>query len=154
MKHLSQITLLVLFTLNVAQAKSAFRFYCQTTSPLHDYLMVSTHVEAAITIDESRATLHGYDFSYKFYEGDDNVWSEADIEHEEDVSNNPNYRPRVYKNHFQFDLSNGIFGKVTFLVPFNAGKVENDEDHFRAVLIFTNIEDHDGGSVAVECSID
>lgn len=137
---------------SIAQAANEFRFYCYgEQSDFNGFLKLETHVEAFMTIKGNEARLHGHDFSYKLMDGN-SVWSEANIESKDLIRNNPNYNPRTYKNHFQFDISKGVNGDVKLLIPFNAGK--NYDDHFNAVLIFKGIDDHAGDSVNVECSID
>jgi hypothetical protein len=142
---------LILITTSV-QAANEFRFYCSgTMDEFNGFLKLETHVEAYMTIQDGKATLHGHDFSYRMLDADD-IWSQFSIESEDVISNNPNYRPRVYKEHYQFDISKEVDGKVKLLIPFIAGKTY--DGHFTAILIFTHIEDHAGDSVKLQCSID
>jgi hypothetical protein len=134
------------------KAANEFRFYCSgTMDEFNGFLKLETHVEAYMTIQDGQATLHGHDFSYTMLDADD-IWSQFSIESKDVITNNPNYRPRIYKEHYQFNISKGVDGKVKLLIPFIAGKTY--DDHFTAILIFTHIEDHAGDSVQVECSID
>jgi hypothetical protein len=152
MRFITFISLVVFLASTNIKAADEFRFYCYgTKADFNGFLDLTTHVEAFMTVKGSKAILHGHDFSYKLNDGNA-IWSSANVESEHEVANNPNYRPFVHKDHFQFDISPGVMGRVKLLVPFNAGKT--DDDHFFAVLIFTHIDDHAGDSVMVECSID
>jgi hypothetical protein len=142
---------LILITTSV-QAANEFRFYCSgTMDEFNGFLKLETHVEAYMTIQDGKATLHGHDFSYRMLDADD-IWSQFSIESKDVITNNANYRPRVYKEHYQFDISKEVDGKVKLLIPFIADKTY--DDHFTAILIFTHIEDHAGDSVRLQCSID
>jgi len=152
MKFISTILLVLLVITSSAQASNEFRFTCfAKDSNFNGFMELETYIEALMTIKDTEATLNGYDFSYKLKIGNE-IWSQANINSKNLVSNNPKYRPRVYKNHYQFDISEGVFGKVKFLIPFNPKKTYLD--HFNAVLIFTHIDDHAGDTVFTECSID
>jgi len=152
MKFITIVSLSLFLTMTTVRAADDFRFLCYATQDdFNGFLKLETQIEAAISIQGNKATLYAYDLIYKMFDGED-LWTEAYIETDAVVLNNPNYRPRVYKEHFQFDISQGVNGTVKLLIPFNAGNTY--DDRFMAVLILTHIDDHAGDSVQLECSID
>jgi hypothetical protein len=134
-----------------AFAASSRSFYCHevSTGSLRDYFDVSTSVESTITQTSEGASLDYYNFDYLIMDGD-YVWSQASVKEINPLHNNTRYNPRVYKEHFQFNFSKGIFGSVYFIVPKKV--LTSTEKKFTAYLIMTHIEDHAGGTVRVECS--
>lgn len=135
-------------TLLLSLPLMAADFKCSTeSSGFGGWLDFSSTLEGSLKHRGTTVTITQYDFSYVALDGDD-AWSEAKVEKAGPVMNNPNYRPRVYKNHLQFDISKGVFGTVMLLIPKAALKSQQD---FNVTLIMSWIEDHAGDSVSLEC---
>ena len=123
-------------------------FKCSTeSSGFGGWLDFSSTLQGSVKHAGTTVTITQYYFSYVALDGD-YAWSEAKIENAGPVMNNPSYRPRVYKNHWQFDISKGVFGTVKLLMP---QKAFNSQDDFSVTLIMSWIEDHAGDSVSLEC---
>jgi hypothetical protein len=142
------------FILNISLASAANEIGFLCTANVDEFggsFKLETVVKGYLVKKQNGAILSGYDFKYQVLDGT-YVWSEADVSFDADLENDRNYRPRKYKNHYKFDLSKNIFGFVNFLVPFEA--FNSSDDRFEAVLIMTNIDDHAGDTVYLNCSID
>ncbi len=136
------------FALLLSLPVMAADFKCSTeTNGFGGWLDFSSQLSGKIKITGPTVTLTNYDFSYVALDGN-YAWSEAKVTNAGPVVNNPNYRPRVYKNHLQFDISKGVFGMVKLLIPQHAFKSSDD---FTVTLIMSWIEDHAGDSVSLDC---
>jgi hypothetical protein len=140
--------ILIALVLLLSLPLMAADFKCSTeSSGFGGWLDFSSTLEGKMKISGNSVTITQYDFNYVALDGD-YAWSEAKVENAGPVTNNPNYRPRTYKNHLQFDISKGIFGTVKLLMPQKAFKSQDD---FSVTLIMSWIEDHAGDSVSLEC---
>lgn len=65
------------------------------------------------------------------------------------------YNPRVYLGHIKYDdiFSRDIFGEVDFILPKDALKTTEDEKSFTSYMIMTAMDDHWGGTVDLNCTI-
>lgn len=152
MKTIALALMGLILNVSLASAANEIGFLCSAkVDEFGGSFKLTTVVEGYLIKTPTGAVLSGYDFKYKVLDGR-YVWSEANVSFKEDFTNDPNYRPRKYKNHYKFDLSKNIFGFVNFLVPFEA--FNSPDDRFEAVLIMTNIDDHAGDTVYLKCSID
>lgn len=64
------------------------------------------------------------------------------------IENNVKYKPRRYKNTLQFDLPLG-FGDFKLMIPHTAMKA--GVTSFQSYMIASWVQDHDGGSVTLDC---
>ncbi len=127
----------------------AAEFKCSTeTSGFGGWLDFNSTLKGELKKVGGFAKITNYAFFYEALDGN-YVWSKADIKEAAPVYNNSYYRPRVYMNHVQFDISKGVFGMVKLLVPEAA---LHSRDDFSVTLIMSWIEDHAGDSVSLECS--
>ncbi|MBT7608350.1 MAG: hypothetical protein HN576_01250 [Bacteriovoracaceae bacterium] len=81
----------------------------------------------------------------------EDAWTDQDVNIEK-VNNYKKYRPRTYKNHAKFpNVGKKFFGKVDFIAPHNA--LIEGKEKFDGVFILSWVEDHWGGTVITECSL-
>lgn len=66
--------------------------------------------------------------------------------------NKKNYRPRKYKNHWMFAriFKKKAYGKIDVLIP--KEMILKERKKFKIQVIFSNILDHWGGSIAMNCA--
>lgn len=146
MKTIILIATLITSLTSFAQEKN---FICTTEDQeFGGWLDFEAELKGNLTKKGSSYEILQYYFNYDAKDGDYS-WSKADIRGAGPVRNNPNYRPRVYFNHLQFNISKGIFGYVNMLVPKSAFKSSKNE--FIVALIMSWIEDHAGGTVFLDC---
>lgn len=152
MKLITLALMGLILNISFANAANEIGFLCSANvDEFGGSFELKTVVKGYLVKKQNGAVLSGYDFKYKVLDGN-YVWSEANVSFDADFENDSNYKPRKYKNHYKFDLSKDIFGFVNFLVPFDA--FNSPDDRFNAVLIMTNIDDHAGDTVYLNCSID
>lgn len=143
--------LIMLISANL-QAKSEAGFICiAEKADFNGYFLVDVKIEGFLESNLGTYKLSHYQIEYQVHDGDE-IWSQANIHSTSPILNNPLYKPRVYKDHVQFNLSKDIFGEIYFLVPKDFSTSE--DDRFQAFAIMTEIEDHAGDTVKLECSID
>jgi hypothetical protein len=148
----ASLILVFSFTISTSHAQNEMGFLCSVKDgAFGGYFSLDAKIEGFMVKTETGAVLENYDFEYRVMDEDD-IWSQATVSVATELANYANYRPRVYKEHYKFDLSKGVFGTVSFLVPFDAFSAP--EDRFEAVLIMSNIDDHAGDTVRLSCSID
>lgn len=151
----------VIFTLN-SVAGEAWEFTCSTDPNGFNSssFNVRANVSGEIQKTNEKYSIH-YDVSYEIKDlmcrgaKKECTWSQMKFEGK--AENNINYKPRRYKDYAQFDI--GLQSSVdlknygTFQILFPKFK---DETYlpatFKAYLIMTNVLDHFGATVPVECS--
>lgn len=97
-----------------------------------------------------------YDINYDDSSSDH--WSKGDHT-EESVSNYQAYRPRVYKNHMKFsyyvyskqNYASG-YGSLDLIVPTKA-ITSMYAQSFTSYLIMTYMDDHFGGTISLNCTL-
>jgi hypothetical protein len=68
------------------------------------------------------------------------------------VENKKDYRPRVYTDHAKFpSISREFFGMVDFIVPHAA--LMSGSKSFTAKFILSWVEDHWGGTISAQCTL-
>lgn len=68
------------------------------------------------------------------------------------VQNKKNYRPRNYSGHLKFEhIAPRFRGRVDLLLPEKS--FQDGAKTTTAVFIFSNVEDHWGGTIAVDCTL-
>lgn len=141
--------LLIALFASLSGFAQAQNFHCTTEDQeFGGWLAFEAELQGSLIITGKSYEIIQYDFTYDAKDGE-NSWSKADIRGAGPVLNNPNYRPRVYFNHLQFDISEGVFDYVNMLLPQKA--LTHNSSVFKVVLIMSWIEDHAGGTVFLDC---
>ena len=141
--------LLIALLASLSGFAQAQNFHCTTEDQeFGGWLAFEAELQGSLIKTGKSYKIIQYDFTYDAKDGE-HSWSQADVRGAGPVQNNPNYRPRVYFDHIQFDISEGIFGYVNMLVPKTAFVTSKAE--FTVVLIMSWIEDHAGGTVFLDC---
>lgn len=144
---------MILFALLFALSAKAnpMTFECSVEDvEFSGWLTFNSTLRGSLEKKGDRFVITSYDFFYEALDGD-HAWSKADVKNATPVSNNPNYRPRVYKDHLQFDISKNVFGHVNLLLPH---KALSSHGTFTAVLIMSWIDDHAGDTMFLDCTLD
>lgn len=153
----SLLTALYLGLLGAAYAKT---LKCQQTNAYTMYMSVAAEVEGEFYTYGPRAIFNSISFDYAIYMETmepQNMWSVGGQTFKA-LANDEGYRPRVYKNHMKFNVYiSGIggkdgFGELDLVLPRKI-LLSVSPNSFTGYLIMTAMDDHFGGTVPMECSI-
>ncbi len=151
-----------------AYAKQVFGdFSCSANSDIVSESMEVTRLDIKASIHTTTRShyykLVVHEFHFSLDDGEYYLFSGQSIG---DVNHNPFYVPRVYKNHIQFkptlvdptgslDQFNAVFdGEIAILLPETAYTELKTGDQFTAYAIATNIGDHWGSTIGLDCRMD
>lgn len=78
-------------------------------------------------------------------------WTEQNVKINR-VANNPNYKPRIYKNYANFpSISKEFSGTIDLLLPHK--ELLNGEEKITAFFIMAEVEDHWGDTLGLDCKL-
>jgi len=150
----------ILFSFNLFAAK----LECSQNTPYETQGMYVTAVaEGDIeVISKNEISLNNFSTKYTIFAdigADEEIWSKGSF-NAESLSNNITYNPRRYKNHFKYNISlyatagpDGGYGVLDLIIPAKNLLSSTVGDSFEAYLIMTWMDDHFGGTVKLNCTI-
>lgn len=78
-------------------------------------------------------------------------WTEQNVKLNR-VANDPNYKPRTYKGYTKFpSISKEFSGNVDLLLPHK--ELYSGEENITAVFIMSEVEDHWGDTLGLDCKL-
>jgi len=148
------ITYFMFFAASIASAR-AYKISCTTEPNQKSDYFVEAKLNGRIFVSDTadrRYQLNDYSFNYQVYmtetDGDATIyteWGSGESLKGKYLWNDASYAPKKYTNHAKFELP-ARNGSIDLIVP---------EDlrlrTFRGVLVMTNIHDHFGASVKLNC---
>ncbi len=139
----------LLISINVF-ALSTYNIECSNNDIYTDLGAATINLNSTITVNaENDYVIEGGNLTFFIKE----AWTDQDVEITK-VNNYQKYKPRVYKSSAKFpSIGKGFFGDVDFLVP-HKSLMSGEETEFGGVFIMSWVEDHWGGTIHAQCTLD
>lgn len=143
-----------------AKLESVFNLNCHN-SGFYDGSFMYAKINFKSTlkvISNNSYILSAPSFNYVLSMNEDftDIWASANVsDKNENFVNLGTYNPRVYFGHSKFDdiFSRSIFGEVDFILPKEELNTTESKKSFTAYMIMTAMDDHWGGTVDLDCTI-
>ena len=151
---------LIIFLISLTSISAADLTCLQLEGQETQGMIVKAEIKGTFEVSPNkRVTFSSISFEYVIDEDQDFSWSRG-MREVENLSNNVNYRPRVYKEHMKFSQwINGDygteydgFGELDLIIPTKV-LLEEKASKFTSYLIMTYMDDHFGGTISLNCEI-